>query len=997
MRPDEEVKALRLSILDAISSYRDGSRADAILDEVLLSRSKRLLSLMLNAELEDVDGDSIDLLSMRVIGWLHLSRGSAYRELSASPGRDGVETLKSRANHEDLLAHAIFSSMSVFGMDSPSIVPNEQFDELLGSTPRNLTERLESSAHLLSLFGGADADHEWALASAVLLVLAVESLETTYDDPARIAYNCAYSLGLLSDFESNETMSMRSLNLLRFAVAERPSDSKYVAGLADALRLSYELTGQLHDLEEAISVCRESIALAPSSLDWKIEINLAGLLDLRCTALGDNTSRNEGIEILRRVCDRPDLIPADRAMACANLADLELSAHEHGGGAQHIQAAIQHARDGMAVADPEDSVLIGGLYATLSRALRTQARAEGGVDVQQTIDAARRSIASTPPDHRYYSHRLSVLAESLRQRHRATGDRAALEEAITAACASCAAARPDEVAARRGLVAALKVDRYLLDEDDEDLEGAITEFQSAANSAYGRVSLAAEYRWQAAELMVRSDQWTRAYPEYRELIGLLPILASRRIDMPDREVQLARFGNLASLAAESAVRAEGPAEALTLVESARNILLSQRLEDAHGLQSLMGEHSDLGARLDDLARQLDGDGGERLDSKPRTELLTRWHETIDEIRASPGFENFLRGTGPLSPESDLEAGGPVVVLYGSQGRFRAIIADGSQRDVVTFDRFDLEGLERAIGPMFDALYEHGRDGHSSASESAVFDALEWIWDVIAEPVLRALGIEGRRAESEQRVWWIPIGLLSFFPIHAAGYHRPERTVRSRDTVLDRTVPSYATSIRTLTESPPVAPPDGLLVVGMAETPGGQSLPAVVTEVEQLRSVFPRATVLSGESATVDNVRQGLGDHAWVHFAGHAEYDYRNPRSSGLVLSDGLLTVDMIAEVRRRRYGSAFLSGCSTGLRGLIIPDEALGIGDSFSIAGFNNVVSTMWPVVDEVSSLVSTAFYERVLRARLEPAAALRDAVLEMRSRFPHFASLWAPFANSGR
>lgn len=61
---------------------------------------------------------------------------------------------------------------------------------------------------------------------------------------------------------------------------------------------------------------------------------------------------------------------------------------------------------------------------------------------------------------------------------------------------------------------------------------------------------------------------------------------------------------------------------------------------------------------------------------------------------------------------------------------------------------------------------------------------EWLWDVIAEPVLETLG-----TPTSQRLWWCPIGLLSHLPLHAAG--------RGYQSVLDRVVSSYTPTIRAL--------------------------------------------------------------------------------------------------------------------------------------------------------------------------------------------------------
>lgn len=72
--------------------------------------------------------------------------------------------------------------------------------------------------------------------------------------------------------------------------------------------------------------------------------------------------------------------------------------------------------------------------------------------------------------------------------------------------------------------------------------------------------------------------------------------------------------------------------------------------------------------------------------------------------------------------------------------------------------------------------------------------LEWLWDGIASPVLESLGYSDIPTSSTwPRIFWIPTGPLSALPIHAAGYHYPGST----NTVMDRVVSSYSSSVKAL--------------------------------------------------------------------------------------------------------------------------------------------------------------------------------------------------------
>src|SRR5699024_2157591 len=85
----------------------------------------------------------------------------------------------------------------------------------------------------------------------------------------------------------------------------------------------------------------------------------------------------------------------------------------------------------------------------------------------------------------------------------------------------------------------------------------------------------------------------------------------------------------------------------------------------------------------------------------------------------------------------------------------------------------------------------------SVSHAATYGAaplLEWLWDVVARPVLDALGFDGPIVDGNwPRVWWVPTGVLSQLPLHAAGYH----TRGGHETVIDRVMSSYASSVKAL--------------------------------------------------------------------------------------------------------------------------------------------------------------------------------------------------------
>ena len=59
-----------------------------------------------------------------------------------------------------------------------------------------------------------------------------------------------------------------------------------------------------------------------------------------------------------------------------------------------------------------------------------------------------------------------------------------------------------------------------------------------------------------------------------------------------------------------------------------------------------------------------------------------------------------------------------------------------------------------------------------AAHHDILDILAWMWDVITGPVLTSLGHTTTPASGQPwpRVWWCPVGILGYLPLHGSGHH-----------------------------------------------------------------------------------------------------------------------------------------------------------------------------------------------------------------------------------
>ncbi len=403
-------------------------------------------------------------------------------------------------------------------------------------------------------------------------------------------------------------------------------------------------------------------------------------------------------------------------------------------------------------------------------------------------------------------------------------------------------------------------------------------------------------------------------------------------------------------------------------------------------------------------------------------LAREWDELVDQVRELDGFEDFLRPP-PLDTLLPAAAQGPVAVINVSRWRCDALLvtedavrvvelaglraADVQRRveqylqqlrlvarceDALVLARRDPARSDEALARTAHALREARR-----RAETMLRVILQWLWDTVAEPVLRDLGFTETPPDGAEwpRLWWCPTGLLTLLPLHAAGDHLASGP--NRPTVLDRVVSSYTPTLRALLEARRPAPADAdpprLLAVTVSDAPGEMPLEAVAAERDMLMERFAgRCTVRNGRDAVVADVLELLPAHRWVHFSCHGDQLLDDPSQGGLRLYDGVLTIGQISE---RQYSGdfAFLSACKTATGGLALADEAITLAAALHYTGYRHVIGTLWTVYQAQASTVAEAIYAD----GFEPAESARrlHAVLH-RMRDEERLSAWTPFTHTG-
>jgi CHAT domain-containing protein len=186
------------------------------------------------------------------------------------------------------------------------------------------------------------------------------------------------------------------------------------------------------------------------------------------------------------------------------------------------------------------------------------------------------------------------------------------------------------------------------------------------------------------------------------------------------------------------------------------------------------------------------------------------------------------------------------------------------------------------------------------------------------------------------------------------------------------------------------------------------LPATRWEAIQISKLVPptqQKVALDFQANRAAAIDGSLREYRIVHFATHGLLNNRRPELSGIVLSlvneggrseNGFLQVHEIYNLRLRA-DLVVLSACRTALGKDISGEGVVGLTRAFMYAGAARVVSSLWEVESKATAELMTRFYRKMLREKLEPAAALRAAQISMsqdpRWRSPYY---WAGFVIQG-
>jgi tetratricopeptide (TPR) repeat protein len=796
-------------------------------------------------------------------------------------------------------------------------------------------------------------------------------------------------LAMRSRLGGDTTLSDRAMELLEKGVtATPPRHALYPimrANLAVGRWQRYERTQDQADLEAAIGIGREVLETvdATSQLRPTLMHNLAAGLQDRYRYTQDRTALDESLE-LARSAQRSFVDRSREHLAALNSLVLGLILlHRHTGKAEHVHEAVELGRrlkQAMRAGDPHCAVYL----MALAQALETQGEVTGSAaDLDEAIDLIR--DAADAPGERPAGYVETELASALLRRFEKTNEPGDLDEAADRLREASKADGEVRLSALAllGRVLRLRYERSR-GNDQDSLNQAAEVLQRALAGEHGPTRFVTT----AIELgRVRAllPDWVGAAAAFGAAIEKLPMMAPRTMGPADRTRVLERVSRLAADAAACAISAGLPERAVELLEQGRALQIAQLIDARADLTELRERAPELAARLTALRLRLDaidrsgppaGSVAER-----RHRAHDEWDRLVTEIRAVPGMGSFLMPMTAADIRAEAAAGA-IVYLNVSVHRSDAIVVTADAiRTVWMPPGFDKKVTEQA------RRFEVAR---TTGDREAALDVLDWLRRQITAKVLAALGhrIGPEPGRPLPRVWWCAGGPLVTLPVHAA--------------VLDRVVSSYIPSVRALRHARGGAPLtaaalDQMLVVPVA-SPRHIPLPAVKDEAGSLQALFPDATIMPAEQATVARVAEALRGHPVVHFACHAETDAAQPARSALHLFDGPLTVTRLGRIGVPDATLAYLSACETAGTSDPHAAEALHLASAFQAIGFRHVVASLWKVEDAAARELAGDVYRRLSGdgPADDVAVALHEAVLARRLADPDAVVGWATLIHTG-
>ncbi|KAG8709529.1 hypothetical protein FRC09_000623 [Ceratobasidium sp. 395] len=809
-----------------------------------------------------------------------------------------------------------------------------------------------------------------------------------------------------------------------------PGKPGRLSNLGGAYNLLFNRLGELQHLDMAIDCQEKAVVLTPDGHPRKPAClyNLGVAYQTLFDRLGELQHIHLAIDCqAKAVALTPDGHP-DKPTRLNNLGAAYQTLFDRLGELQHIRMAVDYQTQAVALTPdghPDKPARMSDLGDAYEKLFDSQL---GELQhIRMAADCQAQAVALTPDDHPDKPGRLSNLGNAHKLLFDRLGDQQHLHMAIDCKKRSYTLTSEGNPlgAVFLASLGALYMLLFIASNELKHLAKSKLYSQCAALSpaGYPISRLRGAKLWAWLSIIDGSD----ALEAYGHCMLRLPeavwlgTSVWRRFECLTSDAQ-----GVISEAAVAAILAKRYDLAVEWLEQGRCLVWGQMLQLRTPLDILYASHPELANELYHLSSQLEDTGSfaqDRLTSSIheaplqngshlRSHLANTRDRLIAEIRLKPGFDDFLRPPKASTIMSHVQQGA-IVILSVHQSRLTAvsrcdaiIIQSGGRAithvPLLGFSHQKAEALRQQLASCLKSQgITRGFKKGDHPLQASFENILSTLWPDVVKPVLDHLSITRVRPIDElPHITWCITGALSFLPIHAAGICDNASTVLS-----NLVISSYTPTISSIGRSSSIAPTfSGILAIGhQSSIRGLSSLPGTKDELDMVEEQFAskRFTRLEEDAATVDAVVKAMGDHSWVHFACHGSQNLRDPMNSALHLHDKPLSLAIISRHPMKNAQLAFLSACQTAKGDSELPNEAVHLAAGLLMAGYANVIATMWSIRDQDAPIVAGETYKCLLEGGVpdsrKAAKALHRAVKHLRDEIgvKEFAR-WVPYIHMG-
>ncbi|MCB9283373.1 MAG: tetratricopeptide repeat protein [Lewinellaceae bacterium] len=438
-------------------------------------------------------------------------------------------------------------------------------------------------------------------------------------------------------------------------------------------------------------------------------------------------------------------------------------------------------------------------------------------------------------------------------------------------------------------------------------------------------------------------------------------------------------------------------EALIISENSKNVLLNEAVQKAHADQfagippALVQQESDLLIDISFYETQLFAEEQKEKKADPRLlelfqdkvfERKSAYYSLLDviaqqypeyyELRYGKVDFSLVKLQARLAPERETL----LEYFLGDEQLFLFIVTPDTILIQTQASGSYLSGLVRDLRrqiSIFDPLTSDPATARADFAKAAVP-----LYNLLVAPAVPFIG--------SNALVIVPDGLLGYLPFECLLTHEPDNNGSWKN--LPYLIYDYQISYQYAAGLLVTGRPDSdlplrarILALAPKFGPGQQALHYNQEEVKLLRRRMPGRFLLGAE-ATEEHFRTYADQYRVIHLATHAQANDTIGALSYLVFSPAADSLGSEFLYLRDLYNMhlnadmVVLSACETGMGEWQRGEGIVSLGRGFLYAGAKSIVTTLWSIDDQPSSLIMEGFYDR-LKNGLPKDQALREAKLE--------------------